>query len=225
MTPWSTWTCPPGRSCGRARHTDGPGLVDAGIWLAAEGTGTLSRIDPATGAIDLVLDPSGPRRWPSVIDDRVWYGGSVDGVPWAMALDASTGKEVGRVELPKWTGCYFMPGTGGLVWTIGGCNGAVRNGIAVIDPETSTAWSVESPKAFLGSMAVVGGATWLVLAPIADDPGRLVEYDRTGPTGRVIDLPPDVDPDGLLVAFGSVWIRSDASGKVYRFPLEGLDGG
>ena len=98
-------------------HPTGPAWSSAGIWLAAEGSGTLSRIDPATGAIDLTLDPSGPRRWPSVIGDRVWYGGSVDGVPWAVALDASTGKEAGRVELPKWTGCYFMPGTDGLVWT------------------------------------------------------------------------------------------------------------
>ena len=109
-------------------------------------------------------------------------------------------------------------------WTIGGCNGAVRNAIAVIDPKTSTAWSVQSPKAFLGSMAVVGGTTWLVLRR-SREPGAPVEYDRTGPTGRVIDLPPGVDPDGLLVAFGSAWIGSDASGKVYRFPIDGLDGG
>jgi hypothetical protein len=49
-----------------------------------------------------------------------------------------------------------------------------------------------------------------------------VELGQTGPTGRVEALDPDVDPDGAVVAFGSVWIPSDSDALLYRYPAAAL---
>ena len=206
-------------------HPTGPAWSTAGIWLAAEGTGALSRVDPATDTVDLELEADRTRKYPSIIGDRVWHGDRVDGKPFAVWRDASTGEELGRIQLPEWTGCYFLPGSSGIVWTLGACDGDVRNAMAAIDPSTSTVASVDAPKDFIGTVAIVGETDWLVLGGMPGQDGRLVEYTRDGPTGRVVDLPPGVDPDNPVVAFGSIWIPADGQGKVVRLPIEDLDGG
>jgi hypothetical protein len=199
-----------------------PVLTAFGLWVAPEHGGTLTRIDRATRSIDLEVPAAGLRKFPAAVGKELWFGGIRDGLPLAVRLDPASGETIGDIVLPKDTGCYFRVGDGGLVWTMGGCGGAARNAMAVIDPVTGSVTLANTPKAFLGDIVAIDGTTWMLRSPAAGKSGVIVAYASNGTVDRVLDLPVDLDPDWAIVAFGSLWVPADQRGRVYRFPVDAL---
>ena len=68
----------------------------------------------------------------------------------------------------------------------------------------------------------IGNSVWARMGPAKTGGSRLIELAATGPTGREEPLQDGLDPDGAVVAFGSVWIPWEAKGAMYQYPVSGL---
>ena len=79
-----------------------------------------------------------------------------------------------------------------------------------------------SPYEAIGGLVPIGDTVWALPAPDATDGSRIVELGASGPTGRVESLADGLDPDGAVVAFGSIWIPWDNHGALYRYPVDAL---
>ena len=80
----------------------------------------------------------------------------------------------------------------------------------------------ELPDPVFGGIASIGDSVWALTGLDSAGGSRIVELRATGPTGREEPLQDGLDPDGAIVAFGSVWIPWETKGAMYRYPVDAL---
>ena len=80
----------------------------------------------------------------------------------------------------------------------------------------------ELPDPVFGGIASIGDSVWALMGPDSAGGSRIIELGATGPTGREEPLQDGLDPDGAVVAFGSVWIPWETKGAMYRYPVNAL---
>ena len=71
-----------------------------------------------------------------------------------------------------------------------------------------------------GGIASIGDSVWALMGPDSAGGSRIIELGATGPTGREEPLQHGLDPDGAVVAFGSVWIPLGNQGSHVSIPGE-----
>lgn len=190
-----------------------------GIWALTGRAGGLVRIDPETDSIDL--------RFPTatsyaVAAGSLWYLETADREATAVEIDPATGIERSRVSLPYAAAGSLAVDTHGNVyaWRSGT---ATASRVTVVDGATHAVMPAYSlPHDLIGGLVQIGDTMWGVAGPQADGRSRLAELSAAGPTGREADLALGLDPDGPVVAFGSVWIPWDGRAGVYRYTAEPL---
>jgi len=196
-----------------------PAWAGGGVWVAS-GNGALSRIDPEAGVTDLRIEP-GPRAF-IVIGDGLWF---VDRFTSRslVRVDAATGTTTDRIDLPIELGGLggLLEGPGGVVWAWDSGSGGASH-VVTADPASRQVSSFTVPSNLIGGIARIDGRVWAVEGPEDGHPGQLQELTSAGPTGHVLALPPDFDPDWGLIAGDSFWLPTEATGQVFRFPLDAL---
>jgi hypothetical protein len=189
-----------------------------GPWVGGGQGRGLSHIDPSTNRVD--------RSFPTATgaalgDHSLWYTESDRVSGTAVEIDLATGKELSRVPIPRTTaGGIVLDGEGNAyAWR----SGSEHSELVVIDGSTH---AVSATHVLLhdliGGVVRIGDSIWGVVGPGADGRPRLIEIGPNGPTGREEALPPEVDPDSAVVAFGSIWIPSESDSTFYRFPTDAL---
>ena len=197
-------------------HPVGLGWQD-GVW-AQGSVGGVVRISPATAEIDVRLPDAIAY---AVAPGALWYVTLSNLEAAAVEVDPMTGAERRRVAVPAAAAGGISIDAAGNPWIF--ARGPVRTTVVKVEAATGMAGTpFELPYEAIGGLVPVGDTAWALPAPDATDGSRIVELGASGPTGRVESLADGLDPDGAVVAFGSIWIPWDNHAALYRYPADAL---
>lgn len=191
-----------------------------GLWAQMNDGGGALRIDPATAKIDLMLPDAISY---AVAPGALWYVAVSGGDAWAVEVDPATGAERRRVPVPASAAASITIDAGGNPWVFTRPFTGTTTTVVTVDAATGVAGTpFELAYNLAGGIARIGDSMWAL--PGLDTAGgsRLVELGANGPTGRVESLQDGLDPDGAVVAFGSIWIPWDNRASLYRYPVDAL---
>jgi YVTN family beta-propeller protein len=174
------------------------------IWTADFGAGTVTRLDPVTGAVLAMVRVGGTPSFLAVGEGSLWVGNDSD--PAVTRIDPTTGLVVARIPAgPRPTDLAIGSGA---IWV---CNYTVGT-VTRIDPATNRAVATIRIGGSPNSIAASDDA---VYAGEQQD-NTLVRIDPA--TNRVSGrVPTDDDPDYLLVDGDSLWASAYRGGTVTRF--------
>jgi YVTN family beta-propeller protein len=188
-----------------------PEAVAAGggaVWLTHPSGNTVTRVDPATNTVTATI-PVGPRpQGIAVSQGAVWVANG--GGPSVSRIDPATNRVVATIRIgPKGACCAEhtdLIASPRAVWV------ALANGKSIVhvDPATN---SVVGTKRVgyppCGSLAADETGVWWTGAGCGAVVARLDSR-----TNRLTTNLAEVNPVGIEVAFGSVWVADEGSGNV-----------
>ena len=190
-----------------------------GLWVQDGGGGGVVRITP-TGDVDLRL----PEAISYVVTPgALWYVAASDGKAWAVEADPGTGAERRRIAIPPDAAQFITTDATGNPWIFARQPGWHTTRVVTVEAATGfVGRPFELPDPVFGGIASIGNSVWALMGPASAGGSRLIELGATGPTGREEPLQDGLDPDGAVVAFGSVWIPWETKGAMYRYPVNAL---
>jgi virginiamycin B lyase len=191
----------------------GPAAAEGGItigagnvWLIVDKSGTLAKVDPATGAIrQTVHVPAGSYN-PYFIDGRIWVtraeGAELTGV------DASTGLVIASVKTgpnPR-----FLTAAAGAIWTLNQGDGTLTR----VDPKTQQATTIAlGTPGHGGDISFGADKIWTTMPKVPlsaiDAKSNSLECQWAGPGG-----------DSLAIGHGAIWLTDYHAGNISRFSLK-----
>jgi YVTN family beta-propeller protein len=175
------------------------------VWLVTDKTGSLARIDPATGAVIKVIQlPAGSYN-PVFSDGMVWVT-RVDGAEVSV-VDPKTNTVVSTIAVgPK---PRFTAAGAGAVWTLNQGDGTLSR-IDTTRREAATA-PLETPGPG-GDVAFFDKRVWTTMmkTPLSASDAR---------TGTPLCQWKGEGGDSLNVGHGAVWLTNLRAGTVSRIPL------
>jgi streptogramin lyase len=190
-----------------------------GVWTASGVWGGVTRVNPVNGVAEKKFP--GPRSF-AVTPDGLWF---LDPLTSRILIraDPATGEKTARIPLPLEIGGIgsVAAGPGGTVWVWDSGSGGTSH-IATVDPTSGRAHGFVVSSNLIGGIVRVGDRMWGVVGIEAGRPARLQELGMTGPTDRVLVLPEGFDPDTPVVTADSLWIPTEHTGQVFRYPLDAL---
>ena len=194
---------------------EGSIAIGAGsVWLLTNdnGTdsGTLSRLEPATGKVIATI-PVKPRSYAALVaDDSVWISNSADAS--VQRVDARTNQVV--ADVPVRSAPRFLAAGEGALWVLSQGEGVLTR----IDPATNRA-SADIPVGFPGP----GGDLWIddgvVWASAEGAPVSMID-PRTNTL--VAQFTGGKRMDTLRAAFGAVWVLEESTGKLWKLSIPKL---
>jgi YVTN family beta-propeller protein len=181
---------------------------DGAVWLSDPSENTVSRVDPATNTVTAIIHVGPQPQGIAVSPGAVWVANA--GGPSVWRIDPATNRVVARIRIgPKRACCAEhtnVIASPRAVWV------ALPNGNSIVhvDPATNsvvaTARIGYPPCGFLAADETgvwsAGGCGGDVVARIDSRKNTL--------TAKVAE----VYPEGLAVAFGSIWVAAPGSGNV-----------
>jgi virginiamycin B lyase len=198
-----------------SKETEGAFGVGAGsLWILTDegGTvsGTLSRIDPATGKIIANIAVGSESHSAIMAMDSVWVTSSAhDNV---MRIDPESNSVVAEIPVPR--APRFIAAGEGSIWVLSQGDGTLTR----IDPHSNQvvatiAVGVPGPG---GDLSIGEGSVWVAaervpLSQIDPHSNRLVRQFVGG----------ELD-DTLRVGFGSAWVVDEGHGQIWRVDLDRL---
>ncbi|MCL4290313.1 MAG: hypothetical protein KJ051_08565 [Thermoleophilia bacterium] len=184
------------------------------VWVTAPNAGTVTRIDPATGAVVAVIEVGGYPQGIAVGFRGVWVasGNPPSGVNGAVTrIDPRTNEAVSVIPVPD-VPEYVVAGAG-AVWVTAE-TGTIRR----IEPGTNALLDPPIAIAETGRtlVAVGGDSVWALVMSGPDSLGAAVEVDpRTEEVvGESVEL--DKAPLGMAFGAGALWVANYESGTVTR---------
>ena len=169
------------------------------VWVGTAGLGGLVRVDPASGAKELVPLAHSPRSigagfgsiWVAAVgDDRVWR------------IDPHTLAVQGAIDAGDGPSAILVDPVGGSVWV------ASRDGgtVARIDPSTDRVIATITTGERPSGVAIADGRVWVAVQ--ASPPSRrALRVVASIPTGGVL---------GLTAADGAIWAVERREGRLAR---------
>jgi YVTN family beta-propeller protein len=189
---------------------EGSLAIGAGsLWLVTDKTGSLARIDPATGEVIHVIQlPAGSYN-PVFAKGMLWVT-HVDGADVSV-VDPRTNSVVSTVAVgpnPR-----FTAAGAGAVWTLNQGDGTLSR-INAKRREAAPPQPLETP-GHGGDVAFFGGRVWTTMmrTPLTASDAR---------TGLPLCQWKGEGGDSLNVGHGAVWLTNLRSGTVSRIPLAKL---
>jgi DNA-binding beta-propeller fold protein YncE len=190
---------------------EGIAVTPSAVWVAnhhpgPDGTGSVSRIDPATNTVVATI-PAGARAdccGPQGIDANA--GGVWTAIPNANAvdrIDPTTNQVLAIVPAPP--ACGPVAAAADQVWVAGGCNGASATRI---DPATNKVVARTATSTITTGVAIGFGSVWVTTTHTLEriNPATNKVFERTvlGPKP-----PPGGDPlvVGVAVTNDAVWVN------------------
>jgi virginiamycin B lyase len=191
----------------------GPAAAEGGVtigagnvWLIVDKSGTLARVDSATGAIrQTVHVPAGSYN-PYFVDGRIWVtraeGAELTGV------DASTGLVITSVQTgpnPR-----FLTAGAGAIWTLNQGDGTLTR----VDPKTQQATTIAlGTPGHGGDISFGADKIWTTMRKVPlsaiDAKSNSLECQWAGPGG-----------DSLAIGHGAIWLTDYHAGNISRFSLQ-----
>jgi YVTN family beta-propeller protein len=198
-----------------SKEPEGSIGVGAGsVWLLTndKGTdsGTLSRLDPASGKVIAEIAVKPKSYAALVVGDSVWVSNSADAS--VQRVDAERNQVV--AEVPVHSAPRFLAGDESGIWVLSQGDGALTR----IDPTTNRV-AATIPVGFAGP----GGDLWIdegiVWASAEGAPISMID-----PTSNrlIKQFAGGKRMDTLRAAFGAVWVVEEATGKLWKVSIEKL---
>lgn len=192
------------------------GVGAGSVWLLTNdnGTdsGTLSRLNPATGKIIAAIAVKARSFAAVVSGDAVWVTNSADAS--VQRVDVHSNKVV--AEVPVHSSPRFLAADESGVWVLSQGDGALTR----IDPATNRV-SATIPVGFPGP----GGDLWIddgiVWASAERAPVSMIDPKSNSLVKQFVG---GEKMDTLRAAFGAVWVVEESTGKVWKVSIEKLKG-
>jgi virginiamycin B lyase len=191
----------------------GPAAAEGGItigagsvWLIVDKSGTLARIDPATGSIrQTVSVPAGSYN-PYFDDGRIWVT-RAEGAE-LTSIDAATGVVLGSVRTgpnPR-----FLTAAAGAIWTLNQGDGTLTR----VDAQTQRTKTIMlGTPGHGGDIGFGAGQIWTTMPKVPlsmiDAKTQSLECRWAGRGG-----------DSLGVGYESIWLTDYHAGNISRFSLK-----
>lgn len=187
---------------------------DGAVWLTYPSENTVARLDPATNKVTATIHVGPNPEGIAVSPGAVWVANADD--PSLSRIDPATNRVVATIRVGPSGPCCLdhmnVAASSRAVW-VGVRN---RNRIVRVDPATNRV--VETAAIDFeqcGYLALGKAAVWAASGYCGDDSAGVVariDVHTKATTGRLAE----VFPDGLAVAFGSVWVAVKGTGNVDR---------
>lgn len=179
------------------------------IWIVTDKKGTLSRIDPTTGAVRQKISiPPGSYN-PLFSDGIIWVTGFDSS--FLTAVDALTGEVL--VSLPVGPKPRFLTSGGGSIWTLNQGDGTVSRVDAKTRKVTATiTLGIPGPG---GDICYGANSVW---ATVFDIP--LTQIDSQ--TNKVLRQWVGRGGDSVRFGHDSIWLTDYHNGLVWRFPNQAV---
>jgi YVTN family beta-propeller protein len=187
---------------------------DGAVWLTYPSENSVTRIDPATSKVAATIRVGPNPEGIAVSPGAVWVA-NADG-PSLSRIDPATNRVVATIRLgppgPLYADHVNVAASPRAVWVAV----ANRNRIVAVDPATNRV--VETAAIDFeqcGYLALGKTAVWAASGLCSGDGDGVVariDVHTTATTARLTE----VFPDGLTVAFGSVWVAVKGTGNVDR---------
>jgi len=186
---------------------------DGGVWLTYPSENTVTRLDPRTNKLRATIHVGSNPEGIAVSPGAVWVANADD--PSLSRIDPTTNRVVATIRLGPPGPCCLdhmnVAASSRAVWVA-----VNRNRIVRVDPATNrvvgtAALDFEQ----CGYLAFGKAAVWAASGTCGDDSSGVVariDAHRNATTGRLAE----VFPEGLAVAFGSVWAAVKGTGNVDR---------
>ena len=179
------------------------------IWIVTDGKGTLSRIDPTTGAVRQKISiPPGSYN-PLFSDGIIWVTGFDSSV--LTAVDALTGEVL--VSIPVGPKPRFLTAGGGSIWTLNQGDGTVTRVDAKTRKVTATiTLGIPGPG---GDICYGANSVW---ATVFDIP--LTQIDSQA--NKVLRQWVGRGGDSVRFGHDSIWLTDYHNGLIWRFPNQAV---
>ncbi len=177
----------------------GVAVGDDSVWVTNYDDGTVSRIDPATQAVEPIQVESTPTGI-AVGADAVWVANSYSGT--VSRIDPA---DDSVQSIPVGNGPSGVAVGDGYVWVANSTDGTLSR----IDPLSDTATTI--PLGGATDVAVGEGAVW-----VSDEANaRVLRVDpHTNRVSNSINV--GNRPGAITVGFGSVWVANNLDGTISR---------
>jgi streptogramin lyase len=177
------------------------------VWLVRDKNGQLARIDPASGAVQQVVQVPPGSYNPRYSDGQIWVtraeGSEI------TRVDASLGKVLSSVQTGP--GPRFLTSGEGKVWTLNQGDGTVTR-IDTRNEQAPKTVALGTP-GHGGDIAIGGGMVWTTMPKI---PLSAVD----GATGEVKCQWVGAGGDSLAIGHGSIWLTDYNAGTISRIDLD-----
>lgn len=192
----------------------GPAAAEGGVatspdsvWLVIDKSGTLARIDPATGAIRQKIQVPHGSYNPRYSDGQIWVT-RADGSE-ITSIDAATGTKIATIATGP--GPRFLTDGNGAVWTLDQGDGTLTR----VDTRTKATNIIPlGTPGDGGDIAFGEGMIWTTVRKIplsvVDAASERLLCQWEGPGG-----------DSLGVGFGAIWLTDYHAGTVSRIEVKG----
>jgi len=158
-----------------------------------------------------------------VTPGALWYLATSDGNAWAVEADPGTGVERRRVAVPAAAAQFITLDAAGNPWIFARQFGSNTTRVVTVEAATGLVGRpFELPDPVFGGIVSIGDSVWALMGPDSAGGSRIIELGASGPTGRTEPLQEGLNPDGAVVAFGSIWIPWETKGAMYRYPVDAL---
>ena len=191
------------RSIPAGNGSAGIALGPGAVWVANSTNGTVSRIDPDSGAVVPIQvgdDPTGVAV--DAATQTVWVTNGTDGT--VSRIDARSG-QVSTIQVGN--------GPAGVVIGLKGVwvANSLDDTVSFIDPSKSAAEAAIPVGGTPTGLTIDAGAVWVTNAT----DGTVSRIDP-GPTPVVRAIPVGQGPTGIASGNGAVWVANSLSGSVSR---------
>ena len=191
---------------GPAQDEGGVATSSDSVWLVIDKTGTLVRIDPATGAIRQKIQVPPGSYNPRYSDDQIWVT-RADGSE-ITSIDAATGAKIATIATGP--GPRFLTDGAGAVWTLDQGDGTLTR----VDTRTKAISSIPLGTPGLGGdIAFYEGMIWTTVMKtplsVVDAASEKLLCQWKGPGG-----------DSLGVGFGAIWLTDYHRGTISRIEVK-----
>ena len=184
-------------------------VSDDSIWIVTDNKGTLSRINPATSAVQQTI-PIPPGSYnPLFSDGIIWVTGFDSNV--LTAVDAVSGKVLGSIPVgPK---PRFLTAGEGSVWTLNQGDGTVSR----VDENSRklTATITVGIPGLGGDICYGADSVW---TSVFDVPLSRIDSH----TNKVLRQWVGRGGDSLRFGHNSIWLTDYHNGLVWRFPYDAV---
>jgi YVTN family beta-propeller protein len=194
---------------GPAGPEGGITISEDSVWIVTDSKGTLTRINPASGAVEQkVTIPPGSYN-PLFSDGIIWVTGFDSNV--LSAVDAVTGKVL--ASIPVGPRPRFLTVGGGSVWTLNQGDGTVSR-VDEKSRKLTTAITVGIP-GLGGDICYGADSVW---TSVFDVPLSRIDSHRN----KVLRQWVGRGGDSLRFGHDSIWITDYHHGTVWRFPYDAI---
>jgi YVTN family beta-propeller protein len=181
---------------------------DGAVWLSNPSLNTVTRVDPATNTVTATI-PVGPQpEGLAVSPGAVWVANA--GGPSVSRIDPAANRVVATIRVgPKGDCCAehtSVIASPRAVWV------ALANGKSIVHIDPATNSVVATTRIAYPPCGVLAADKTGVWSTGASCGHVVARVDSR--TNRLTTNPAEVDPVGIEVAFGSVWVADEGSGNV-----------